>query len=440
MTLDTGTPTEDAESVPIPEQRQLLGRILVSPKFRKSPKLSSLLTVICEQTWAGKARGINEQLLGVLVFERREGYSVGDDSIVRSQARFLRQRLEEYFAQDGVGESIILSIPKGSYLPVFSYRSSSSIEKNQDSAGQRLAENIVASTVNDKSHSVENRPSRWLLLLWLILTVVLLIVTALSIDRLHRYKNVEKVGVEKVAEDQFWGTIFAPDRPRIIVVGDSSLVFIEGVTGVPVHLSAYLNKTFLEQPMPSNIASIWALLKEAEYTSMPDLNIATLLIKRAYTQRTTVQTRYASDLTLQNLRESNAILIGGALANPWVELFDAPNRFHLDYDPQARVNYVSNPQPQAGEEARYNQTDDIAYGVLAYLPSVDGQGSTLLVKGTNRAGTDASGEFLFSTDFSAFLQSIAKGGIVPHFQILLSAQNTNGGSHHVKIVCQRTSP
>src|SRR5882762_2680575 len=125
MTLDVGTPTEEIEPVPILTQRQLVDRILASAKFRKSPRLSSLLRVICEQTWAGNTRSINEQRLGVLVFERREGYSAGDDSIVRSQARFLRQRLEEYFSQDGAGEDIILRIPKGSYLPVFSYRSSS---------------------------------------------------------------------------------------------------------------------------------------------------------------------------------------------------------------------------------------------------------------------------------------------------------------------------
>jgi len=75
MTLDVGTPTEEIEPVPILTQRQLVDRILASAKFRKSPRLSSLLSVICEQTWAGNTRSINEQRLGVLVFERREGYS-----------------------------------------------------------------------------------------------------------------------------------------------------------------------------------------------------------------------------------------------------------------------------------------------------------------------------------------------------------------------------
>src|SRR5882724_11540826 len=101
MTLDVGTLTENAEPVSTLKQRQLLGRILLSPKFRKSPRLSSMLSVICEQMWAGNTKSINEQSLGVLVFGRREGYSVGDDSIVRSQARFLRQRLAEHFIQEG---------------------------------------------------------------------------------------------------------------------------------------------------------------------------------------------------------------------------------------------------------------------------------------------------------------------------------------------------
>jgi len=403
------------------------------------------LSVICEQMWAGNTKSINEQSLGVLVFGRREGYSVGDDSIVRSQARFLRQRLAEHFIREGTDEDVILCIPKGSYLPVFSYRVLSSIERGpttlQDSASPQSWGNIAESAVSerlpiDPIDAVEqNKRSLKGLVLWLVLTAVLMILAALSIGWLHRHKNGEKA-----AEDQFWASIFALDRPRIIVVGDISLVLIEGVTNAPVHLSAYLNKTFLEQPMPPNIASVWPLLKHAEYTRTPDLNLATLLEERAYAQSTTAQIRFANDISLQSLKESNVILIGAARANPWVELFDAPNRFLIDYDPQIHTSYVLNRPPHTGEDERYIERDDIAYGVVAYLPSVDGKGSALLLEGVNKPGTDAAGEFLFSTGFSEFLHGIAKEGTVPYFEILLSAQNTNGGSHHVKIICHKIFP
>ena len=53
---------------------------------------------------------------------------MGEDSIVRSQARFLRQRLEEYFATEGRDEPIRLTIPKGSYVPEFHFREGVAIE------------------------------------------------------------------------------------------------------------------------------------------------------------------------------------------------------------------------------------------------------------------------------------------------------------------------
>src|SRR5438105_11877410 len=94
------------------EQRLLVERIVASNLFRKSHKLAAFLKFICEQHRLGHS--INEQRIGTEVFGRNEGYHMGEDSIVRSQARFLRLRLQEYFATEGRDERITLTIPKGS--------------------------------------------------------------------------------------------------------------------------------------------------------------------------------------------------------------------------------------------------------------------------------------------------------------------------------------
>src|SRR5271165_2139245 len=99
------------------EQKQLVTRVLGSELFSKSHRVAAFLRFIFDQYSSGQAASINEQRIGVEVFGRRPGYHVGDDSIVRSQARFLRQRLAEYFATEGSREPWILVIPKGSYVP-----------------------------------------------------------------------------------------------------------------------------------------------------------------------------------------------------------------------------------------------------------------------------------------------------------------------------------
>jgi TolB-like protein len=44
------------------------------------------------------------------------------DPIVRVQARRLRAKLDEYYAGEGGGDSLIIQIPKGGYVPVFETR------------------------------------------------------------------------------------------------------------------------------------------------------------------------------------------------------------------------------------------------------------------------------------------------------------------------------
>ncbi len=100
---------------------------------------------------------------------------------------------------------------------------------------------------------------------------------------------------------------------------------------------------------------------------------------------------------------------------------------------------VENRDPGPGEKPLYVEVGDanehLAYGVIRYLPSLDGESSSLLVGGTSKAGTEAAAEFLLGPDFPKFLNTLARGGAVPHFELLLSARNLNGNSYQSTVVC-----
>jgi hypothetical protein len=104
------------------ECRALVGRILASREFRRAHRLREFLIYIVDCKFAGSPQDAVETLIGHRVFSRPDSYNTGEDSIVRTEARILRQRLESYFAGAGLGEAIVLEIPKGSYLPVFRRR------------------------------------------------------------------------------------------------------------------------------------------------------------------------------------------------------------------------------------------------------------------------------------------------------------------------------
>ena len=94
-------------------------RLLASPGFAKSGRLTQFLVYVCSSALAGRAAEINESQVGVNVFGRPTGYSPTEDSIVRSHARLLRKRLDEYFEGEGRGEPYRIRIPKGGYVPYF---------------------------------------------------------------------------------------------------------------------------------------------------------------------------------------------------------------------------------------------------------------------------------------------------------------------------------
>ena len=109
-------------SMPSDARVELLREVLSSRTFAKSVRLARFLEFICLRAIEGKARELNEQQIGIHVFDRSPAYSASDDSIVRTQARLLRQRLEEYFEHECPDSSQIISIPKGGYVPIFEAR------------------------------------------------------------------------------------------------------------------------------------------------------------------------------------------------------------------------------------------------------------------------------------------------------------------------------
>jgi hypothetical protein len=97
----------------------LVSRILASPEFQRAARIRAFLSYVVERKLAGTPEDVTESLIGHRVFRRPASYNPGEDSIVRTEARTLRQRLDRYFASEGIEEPVILEIPRGGYLPVF---------------------------------------------------------------------------------------------------------------------------------------------------------------------------------------------------------------------------------------------------------------------------------------------------------------------------------
>src|SRR5271170_5659547 len=109
--------------VPAAEIRAQLDLILRSRAFIQSHRIRRFLQFVVEESLLGQPHRLKEYLIGLEVFDRREAFDPRVDSIVRVEARRLRYKLEEYYRTDGREDGIRIVLRKGSYVPIFEYRS-----------------------------------------------------------------------------------------------------------------------------------------------------------------------------------------------------------------------------------------------------------------------------------------------------------------------------
>jgi tetratricopeptide (TPR) repeat protein len=101
------------------EVRAELGLILASPAFSHSPRLAAFLRFVVESRLTGKADYIKSYTIGVEALGRSEGFDPHIDPIVRVEAGRLRKALARYYSGIGADRSVLIDLPRGSYVPVF---------------------------------------------------------------------------------------------------------------------------------------------------------------------------------------------------------------------------------------------------------------------------------------------------------------------------------
>ena len=106
---------------PVPAELVLsqLEKLLASPQFSGSERLSAFLKFAVENTLQNQPERLKEAVIAREIFGRAT-YDGNLDSVVRGAARRLREKLDEYYERADGLESVRIAIPKGAYVPVFS--------------------------------------------------------------------------------------------------------------------------------------------------------------------------------------------------------------------------------------------------------------------------------------------------------------------------------
>lgn len=96
-----------------------LSRVLTLSGVAKRSRLQKLLTYIVDEELAGRGERVKAFSIAVDVFGRDDDFDPQTDSIVRVEMFRLRQTLRDYYAADGCDDPVRVTVPKGSYRPVF---------------------------------------------------------------------------------------------------------------------------------------------------------------------------------------------------------------------------------------------------------------------------------------------------------------------------------
>jgi hypothetical protein len=438
---------------------KLVERIVTSHSFAKSERLSSFLTCVCDLARRGELEQINEQYIGTKVFGRKPNYDPGADSIVRSHASRLRHRLNQYFAEEGAQEEWLLTIPKGSYLPVFRIRPGTG-EASADEDASGIAEikpvpiapakspvEIPADAADEAAARASDKVAKnrhLVSILWGALAFVTLIAVVCASALIYERRS-QTVATSNLSESKriFWSHLFNAKDQTIVVIADSGLVMLQGLTKQRVSLPMYLNGTYLDTiPVSSSAKQTWNI-STRRYTSIVDLTIMSKILRMTGVDLHNTKSVYSRDLRPNEIKQGNLVLLGTYESTPWVQLFEPGMNFYFQNNLAGGVFSVINRQPKAGEQAAYDSRSDdpdkTVYGVVAYRPSLNGAGKVLILEGQSMAGTETASDFVFDDGYLLpFLRSIQRpDGSVPCFELLLRSKSISGESSRIETIATR---
>ncbi len=425
---------------------ELLHRIANSRSFSTCHTLRAFLLYVGEHAIAGRLDAIKEQQIGSRVLGRKPDYDPAGDNIVRVRARQLRQRLSEYFAGEGLDEPVIVSIPKGHYIPVFEPR----IPALNDAPDPPASQSSISS--NDPSPEVHAGPKlrRFGIRVGPLLVIAAIIAAVVPLLwSMHRTKSVSDSSSNQ-GTGPLWGQLFPNGGPELTVVAaDAGFALWQDITDRSLNLGDYLSRRWYAEGATADLKMREIAIRR--FTSPADLSLAVRIAEIAGSYNGRVRVKFARNLDIHEVRTGNLVLIGSWRSNPWVELFEPRMNFVLEYDRSRHGPAFRNRSPKPGEpdfvaldsslSVQGPETKLIeSYAVAALLPSPTDRGHVLIVEGLSMEGTEAAGEFVTNPKrFGTLLRRIGQKDdkSIKPFEVLLGLTAIAGGYADPELIAYR---
>jgi hypothetical protein len=281
-------------------------RILQSGTFRNSPSSRRLLKYLSDHSLAGDADQLKEYTIGVDAFGKSADYDPRLDSTVRIQIGRLRQKLSDYYRDEGKDDPLIVDLPKGRFSLVCEPRSTPTAAAPQE---EEVAEGVV-----DLKGGPPDR--RWRLVA-LTLAVVCILMAAGGVAAYVKLRPgqtarqpASAVWSPELAD--LWRPFLDSGRPLVIAVGNPLFLQFEN--------KALYRDLSVEKPedllKSQQFLAISKALGSREsrpvhyYAAVGDVSAAFLLGQRLGPHHPGMSVVRSSQLQWQQLADANVLLLG----------------------------------------------------------------------------------------------------------------------------------
>ena len=433
---------------------ELVQRIVAAPCFSKSERLSSFLLFVCRLSLLGEDHKINEQNIGRAVFERKADYDTAIDGIVRTHATRLRRRLQEYFDEHGHNETLIVEIPRGSYVPVFRARRTTEplAVLHSGPVVPTVSAMLPTATVGAAEPGPESAVRRGKMVRFRhIAFLVALAWSILSIGYLvtHPRLLTEMPAEWKNSHNLLWQQIFNKNTDTLVVSGDMALVNFEIQTNHSVMLGEYARNTYVKQYMDQFALESYSpssALFLTKTLTVVDSQFIEQVLRSPGIDLDRTRFSSARNIQLPDLRSGNIVLLGNSRFNPWVQAFEPKMNFYFaDSSSELTNSVLMNRSPRSNEQGSYISSDvnhvHTEYSVIAFQPNLSGSGNALLLEGQSEISTEAAEKFVLNdVDLIPFLGRIRRNdGSLPHFELVLQVKGMGGNAASYEILAYRVN-
>jgi hypothetical protein len=405
-------------------------KVAASASFQKSPRMQELLLDICERALLNRPDDLREALIGRRIFGRSDDYNPSEDNIVRVEVRRLRRRLEQYAESEGVRDSIVISIPKGSYIPNFEVREVCPTVETAPSAR-------VAADTQNRSYR------RW----WLWPAAIAILIAGVALWWLsgqmrHATADPTRELMSPAERAPLWPLLFNRSQNTMVICADSALVVAQALRGSQVPLESYIARDYTGngRAVPEHAKGVLKELAGWQMTDVADVRLVDRIHRTNPDDWSQVSIQTARTARIEDFARGNVILLGSARSNPWNNLFDQHRNLRIEWDDESKTAIVRDRASPPGQPDVYKSDSHVEYALITFVPNLRSLGNVLMIAGTNGKATEVAGEYLTNREtYRRLMKTISdrNHAELPYFEVLLKTGMLAGAPRDVELITTR---